>query len=490
MKKIILGIFIFICGFIVGLNSVNSSKNKDTKDYTFKPKKITYAVDDTTSVLVDDQVDSSQIDRVVKHGDHWHVFTKDGKEHITYTDPSKSGGNINNLGIVKVVKASSLIGSDVRSIKRHGDHYHVYLGDGSEVLTYDNPSSLFPHINIEEYNDSHISRLEHKEESPIVQDDNDPKRIVKALRHGDHWHLIMANGEEADYIYRGEDPRKVYPGITIGEYLKPTEEAKDDELFTYEEVEAKLVIPKDEKVDVFSNLLPGLVGYGDSDNTFGKVVKFSEKQFIVPHINHYHNVSIKDIASFAKSGTFGKYSAKDVVATFKYYILHPEEKPTKAGWGKEYNNKEEKKEDDYKVIEAKKKFVAKYYGVVVSAVNQIGDDLYVYFLNDKEAKISLSDLEVTKDGKIEALTSMPPKGEVDEDDVKEWEDTDSYVEGYEKKEEYVVGLDEASKLYNMTKEEIINKLKEVVEDEIFDQYKFYKSGKVEDKNGKTYNINL
>ena len=50
-----------------------------------------------------------------------------------------------------------------------------------------------------------------------------------------------------------------------------------------------------------------------------------------------------------------KYSAKDVVATFKYYILHPEEKPTKAGWGKEYNNKEEKKEDDYKVIEAKKK---------------------------------------------------------------------------------------------------------------------------------------
>ena len=85
---------------------------------------------------------------------------------------------------------------------------------------------------------------------------------------------------------------------------------------------------------------------------------------------------------------------------------------------------------------------------------------------------------------------MPPKGEVDEDDVKEWEDTDSYVEGYEKKEEYVVGLDEASKLYNMTKEEIINKLKEVIEDEDFDQYKFYKSGKVEDKNSKTYNINL
>ena len=167
MKKIILGIFIFICGFIVGLNSVNSGNKKDTKDYTFKPKKVTYAVDDTTSVLVDDQVDSSQIDRVVKHGDHWHVFTKDGKEHITYTDPSKSGGNINNLGIVKVVKASSLIGKDVRSIKRHGDHYHVYLGDGSEVLTYDNPSSLFPHINIEEYNGSHISRLEHKEESPI-----------------------------------------------------------------------------------------------------------------------------------------------------------------------------------------------------------------------------------------------------------------------------------------------------------------------------------
>ena len=26
MKKIILGIFIFICGFIVGLNSVNSGK--------------------------------------------------------------------------------------------------------------------------------------------------------------------------------------------------------------------------------------------------------------------------------------------------------------------------------------------------------------------------------------------------------------------------------------------------------------------------------
>ncbi|EHF02801.1 hypothetical protein HMPREF1008_00446 [Olsenella sp. oral taxon 809 str. F0356] len=50
---------------------------------------VSFATDDTTEVLIDaPEVDSDQIVKVVKHGDHWHIFTKDGREIITYSDPS------------------------------------------------------------------------------------------------------------------------------------------------------------------------------------------------------------------------------------------------------------------------------------------------------------------------------------------------------------------------------------------------------------------
>ena len=58
--------------------------------------------DNTTEVLVDSEIKKDDIVKVVKHGDHWHIFTKDGKEHISYKDP-KDFGKDGEVDLVDVV---------------------------------------------------------------------------------------------------------------------------------------------------------------------------------------------------------------------------------------------------------------------------------------------------------------------------------------------------------------------------------------------------
>ena len=73
------------------------------------PKETTYALDSTTDVLVDSALSSSdKITRIVKHGDHWHVFTADGREIITYTDPSKARSSAELSNTASVLSADSL----------------------------------------------------------------------------------------------------------------------------------------------------------------------------------------------------------------------------------------------------------------------------------------------------------------------------------------------------------------------------------------------
>lgn len=120
---------------------------------------VSFATDDTTEVLIDvPEVDSDQIVKVVKHGDHWHIFTKDGREIITYSDPSqaKSGSQLSNTA--KVVGTDGLreaAGDEVVRILRHGNHWHVFTADGREFVTYEDPSALYPHAYVGEYSGSH-----------------------------------------------------------------------------------------------------------------------------------------------------------------------------------------------------------------------------------------------------------------------------------------------------------------------------------------------
>lgn len=202
-------------------------ENSSTKKFEFVEKETNYKKDETTEVLIDAEIKKDDIVRSYKHGDHWHVFTKDGKEHITYTDPSKLGDG-NSLSLVSVVSKSKLRGLNVTSILKHGDHWHIYTADGKEYLTYENPSSMFPNITVGTYVGSHSSNRNrgnsnNYSHTNIIEEKKD--RVVKILRHGDHWHIYTESGKE--YISY-TDPTSKYPNVEVGEYKGNHSDSQDN----------------------------------------------------------------------------------------------------------------------------------------------------------------------------------------------------------------------------------------------------------------------
>lgn len=219
-KKIYKMNLILVCSAVLLASCSKKQEEKEktsTKKFEFVEKETNYKKDETTEVLIDAEIKKSDIVRSYKHGDHWHVFTKDGKEHITYTDPSKLGDG-NSLSLVSVVSRNKLRGLNVRSILKHGDHWHVYTADGREYLTYEDPSSMFPNITVGTYVGSHNSHRNRRNSNNyshanIIEEKKD--RVVKILRHGDHWHIYTASGKE--YISY-TDPTSKYPDAEVGEY--------------------------------------------------------------------------------------------------------------------------------------------------------------------------------------------------------------------------------------------------------------------------------
>ena len=218
-KKIYKMNLILVCSAVLLASCSKKQEEKEktsTKKFEFVEKETNYKKDETTEVLIDAEIKKSDIVRSYKHGDHWHVFTKDGKEHITYTDPSKLGDG-NSLSLVSVVSRNKLRGLNVRSILKHGDHWHVYTADGNEFLTYEDPSGMFPGIAIGTYVGSHGSNNKRNSNNyshaNIIEDKKD--RVIKILRHGDHWHIYTASGKE--YISY-TDPTSKYPDAEVGEY--------------------------------------------------------------------------------------------------------------------------------------------------------------------------------------------------------------------------------------------------------------------------------
>ena len=401
---------------------------------TFKEKPRAYVGDNTTQVLIDaPKVSADQIVKIIKHGDHWHVFTKDGREIITYTDPTKaknagqlqstskvvsknelkkidpntvvkllkhgdhwhiftaggqeyvsytdprpfypnayvgtyegnhaalpgssggnggagggtthqtnhpSGGNaggagttpsVPGLNFVQVVSLEELAKKPIVKILQHGDHYHAYTADGTEYITYGDPRSIFPHITIGTYEGNHGTTpapggnpAPEPAPRPIPDNPNDPKRVVRIQKHGDHWHIHHADGTES---ITHTDPAPLYPHIKIEEYDENHghhfEPLNPDEKLNYDDVEAKLIVPLEK------------ITYGNVIHTSG--FDRENQRFIIPHFDHYHYVSIETIIQFCKvkDPSFSGYSARDVVATLKYLIEHPEARPEgHNGWGK------------------------------------------------------------------------------------------------------------------------------------------------------------
>ena len=232
-KKNIGRAVLLACLFATSLSSCSIFKNKKEENFLdksskksqqiiYEAKKTSIKKDKTTEVLVDAEIKKDDIVKVVKHGDHWHVFTKDGREKITYSDPNQIKDN-SNFEMVSVVGKSQLKNKNVVAIKKHGDHYHVYLADGSEYLTYEDPSALFPNIKIGTYVGSHGQQKAGKSKSQRLAEnkkvkeklEKDDERVIKILKHGDHYHIYTSKGNE---FVTYEDPRSLYPNASYGLY--------------------------------------------------------------------------------------------------------------------------------------------------------------------------------------------------------------------------------------------------------------------------------
>lgn len=226
---------LFACIFSASLSSCSLFKNKKeeknleqnqvktSQKATYEAKKTSLKKDTTTEVLVDAQIKKEDIVKVVKHGDHWHVFTKDGREKITYSDPNQIK-DTSHFEMVSVVGKNQLKNKNVVAIKKHGDHYHVYLADGTEYLTYEDPSALFPKIKIGTYVGSHGHENRNKTKAQKVAEnkrvkeklEKDDERVIKILKHGDHYHIYTSKGNE---FVTYEDPRSLYPNASYGLYV-------------------------------------------------------------------------------------------------------------------------------------------------------------------------------------------------------------------------------------------------------------------------------
>ncbi|MFM1583064.1 hypothetical protein EQF91_03655 [Helcococcus ovis] len=531
-------------------------KKSELKSVTpvFKEKQNKYKNDKTTEVLVDAEIAKENIVKVVKHGDHWHVWTKDGVEHITYTDPNKLQSG-KKLSLVSVVSLEKLKEMDVVKILKHGDHWHVYTSDGSEYLTYENPESSFRNVEIGTYvgnhgnnqyssenYDSNISEelrgsdvvkiLKHEDHYHIYTRDgqefisySDPRNmypnaefgqyvgshgesnsngkqnyntdskkinsttntaqnnsnqsitndeinekiknlniigvlgkesvnrfdIVKILQHGNHWHIYDSkNNEGITYV----NPQNLYPKARFGEYvgshadnsnnqnlvkkfdwpegitkiidhgdhwhlyrgdeevtvtsinpiphytdvevIKESNEfenitVNNQELFKYDEVEPV------KNVKLFSRLEPNLQSMDNFGNPDSSIPIFGsngqkENVFYWLHGDHYHAISIKQLIQMEKNGKFGDAKARDVVAVLKYKINNPNEKMTL-----------EVVADAGKVVE----FLSGHYNISsrdISKIFRLGNNINIY---GKETYIfSLYDFE-EKDGKIIYLKQLP-----------------------------------------------------------------------------------
>lgn len=325
----------------------------------FKQKTTTYAADTTTDVLLDaPDVDANDIVKIIKHGDHWHVFTKDGREIITYKDPTLAHTTQDLRDVHSVVSNSELtdMGVQVVRILQHGNHWHVYTSDGREFITYSDPSSYYPNITIGTYTGSHnhesythpafdggsgqdysstpsygassdssssssVPNIPGLVEVHSGLDEIKNKDIVKILKHEDHWHVYDRDGHE--YVVH-TDPRPLFPNAFVGEYDKNVDNVvvEDDELFDYNDVTSENKVSLSDLDKVFADL-KYMKAYDAKTNRF-----YAWHMAGNPHI-HSHALEdiIKSVKADAAYFTSKQITARDVVATVKWLIDHSESQP-------------------------------------------------------------------------------------------------------------------------------------------------------------------
>ena len=177
------------------------------------------------------QLKNKKVVAIKIHGNHWHVFTADGNEYLTYQNPSsmfphikvtKYTGHHGSRGTASITKA--LAKDRVVKILQHGDHFHIYTASGKEFISYSDPRGMYPHAVFGQYVGTHgqhaTQKVTSKQQLHLVsvlgKKVADKNRIVKILQHGDHYHIYDAEGNES-ITY--SDPRALYPNAVFGQYV-------------------------------------------------------------------------------------------------------------------------------------------------------------------------------------------------------------------------------------------------------------------------------
>ena len=230
---------------------------------------------------------------------------------------------IKNLKITQILGKEKVDRYDIVKILKHGDHYHIYDSKGNEGVTHVNPQDLYPKANFGQYEGSHGDENKNKDEFKW------PQGVTKIVSHGDHWHLYKGD-EEIGVVT--ENPKSHYPNA---EYIDESKdysnvEVGDGDLFSYESVNPKK-IPGIEKI--FDSRFNEMNSFGqikDEKPAFGPGGQYKGgKVFYWLHGDHYHYLSIEDLVKMEKAGELGDFTAKDIVATLKYKMENPDEEITK-----------------------------------------------------------------------------------------------------------------------------------------------------------------
>lgn len=150
-------------------------------------------------VKVEENKKTHNVVSILRHGDHWHVYTSDGREFITYSDPSSDYPGV-SVGIYH----GSHGDQKVKPEKENGGKVE---NQNQENSSEDRPT------NAAEDRKTRIGKL--KITNILGQEEVDPYDIVKILKHEDHYHIYDSKGREG-VTY--ENPQDLYPNASFGQY--------------------------------------------------------------------------------------------------------------------------------------------------------------------------------------------------------------------------------------------------------------------------------
>ncbi|WP_411575304.1 pneumococcal-type histidine triad protein [Streptococcus sp. CSL10205-OR2] len=219
------------------------------------------------------------------------------------------------------------------------DHHHHHEGEESHPVTPESEREGKPNSQIV-YSAKEVA--EAKKAGKYATSDGyifDAKDIIRdageayITPHMDHEHWIpkkdLSEAERKaaeEFLASRQNTSESTNNETTPENNNAT--ANDSQLISASELDATGL----KATDVFAKVLPEkIVPIDKIKGNMYHAVRYVDGQLIIPHLDHYHNVRLSwlDQGSLLSDG----YSIKELLATIKYYMAHPEEAPKEDGWG-------------------------------------------------------------------------------------------------------------------------------------------------------------